>query len=107
MGVASSMRVEEKTLGKAFSDIPHVESVFVFNEQDAVRVFTVIDEDDDAAYRGIYEREIEIARQFDPHTIEFRVIARRGRPVEEIVGSRIPAWQRSNKASTCLNATNT
>jgi len=51
---------------------------------------TVIDDDRDAAYAKIYEQERHVIRSLPSYEFDFTVIARRGRPIEDLVGFKVP-----------------
>ncbi|MGH9609373.1 MAG: hypothetical protein ACRD34_06810 [Bryobacteraceae bacterium] len=90
---ASAARQIANTLGA----VAEVEGVYlVSGEGEGVRVVTVVDREDDAVYRRIYARELELARKLPGAHFDFSVIARRGRPVEQIVGDTRPVWERSS-----------
>src|ERR1017187_19684 len=97
-------RIEDR-LVSAFGDVNGVCGVYMLPSGDAVHVCTIIDEDDEQTYEVIYERERSIIRQQSDWHFDFNVIARRGRPVEELVGSSEPVWQRHEAATLCPNVT--
>ena len=97
-------RIEDR-LVSAFGDVNGVCGVYMVPSGDAVHVCTIIDEDDEQTYEVIYERERSIIRQQSDWHFDFNVIARRGRPVEELVGSCEPVWQRHEAATLCPNVT--
>lgn len=77
----------------AFSDIAGVERVYLRHEGDCLEVVTVVArDDDDSIYRKVYSREKEIIHRFPGFQFDFRVIARRGRTFEEVVGLVRPFW---------------
>jgi hypothetical protein len=95
----------EDSLAAAFADVNGVCGVYMLPSGDVVSVFTVIDEDDEQTYGAIYERERSIIRQHSDWHFDFNVIARRGRPVDELVGSFAPVWQRTEAANLCPSVT--
>ena len=97
-------RIEESLVG-AFAGVSGVCGVYTIASGDVVDVFTVIDEDDEGTYEAIYERERSIIRQHSDLHFDFNVIARRGRSVNELVGSFAPVWQRTEAANLCPNVT--
>jgi hypothetical protein len=83
-------------IARAFSDIPEVERVYVSHDGDLVVVTTIIDQgDNEATYDSIYDRERALIRDFRPRHFDFNVVARRGRPVEALMGPDAPTWRRS------------
>ena len=75
----------EESIGRAFSDIPAVERVHVFQCGELLNVFTIVEDDDESAFDQIYDRERSIIRQFRDFHFDFNVIARRGRSIPEIL----------------------
>jgi hypothetical protein len=72
-------------IARAFSDIEEVERVYVSHDGDLVVVTSLIDKDDnEATYNSIYDRERGLIRDHRPLHFDFNVVARRGRPVEDI-----------------------
>ena len=96
----------EYSIGAAFADIQAVEQVYVRRQGDLCDVTTVIDNEDEDAYDLIYDHERNLIRSHRDLRFNFHVIARRGRPLEEIAGRNQPIWHRSDAANLCLNATN-
>jgi hypothetical protein len=85
----------ETGIARAFLDIQDVERVYVSHDGDLVVVTTIIDRDDnEATYDNIYDRERDLIRGHRPLHFDFNIVARRGRPVEDIMGADAPAWQR-------------
>ena len=81
---------------RAFSDIQGVERAYVTHDGDLVAVTTIIDRDDnEATYDSIYDRGRSLIHDHRPLHFDFNVVARRARPVEDIMGADAPAWQRS------------
>jgi hypothetical protein len=97
-------RIEHSLVG-AFAGVSGVFSVYVVPSGDVVEVFTIIDEDDEETYEAIYERERSIIRQHPDFHFDFTVIALRGRPIDELVPSCAPVWQRTGAAKPCPNVT--
>ncbi|MGA2589443.1 MAG: hypothetical protein ABSH32_05985 [Bryobacteraceae bacterium] len=95
----------EDSLISAFADVNGVCGVYVVPSSDFVNVFTIIDQDDEQTYAAIYERERSIIRQHSDWHFDFNVITRRGRSVDELVGSAVPVWQRTEAATPCPNVT--
>jgi len=91
-------------LADAFAGVNGVREVYMDPSGDVVNVFTIIDDDDERIYESIYDRERSIRQHADLH-FDFNVIARRGRSVEELVGSFAPVWQRTEAANLCPNVT--
>lgn len=80
----------EDDVAEAFEGMNRLEGVYVVPSGEILRVFTVIDDDDEATYDLIYDRERSLIRRYGGVHFDFNVIARRGRPIAEIVGSTIP-----------------
>lgn len=82
----------ESTLGT----VSEVEGVYLLPAArgDGFRVLTVVDRDEDQVYRLIYAQELELARKLPGAQLDFAVIARRGRPVEQVVGEDRPTWEK-------------
>lgn len=81
----------DSEIAKVLQEVPQVEGVYVLHrEGDLLRVFTVVNEEDDAAYREIYDRELDLARKLAPVRFDFNVITRYGRPIQEFVGPHTP-----------------
>jgi len=97
----------EDGLAEAFRDIARVESVYLIRRGQAFNVFTIIDNDDEETYDLIYDQERSLIRNFTGVHLDFNVIARRGRPISEIVGANDPVWQRSSRDNLCLTGTTT
>jgi hypothetical protein len=94
-------------ISDVFAGIEPVESVYGLISGNSFTVFTVIDVDDEDTYDLIYERERLLIHEFSGVHFDFNVIARRGRPLDSVVGSCSPIWQRSGSPDLCLNVTNT
>jgi hypothetical protein len=95
----------EDSLADAFADVNGVRGVYMDPSGDVVSVFTIIDDDDERTYESIYERERSIIRQHADLHFDFNIIARRGRSVDELVGSFAPVWERTEAANLCPNVT--
>lgn len=91
------MRVEDAIVQK-LSAVPEVESLYVINRGSVVRVFAVIDQEVDDVFDAIYDRESSIMRRFSDVSFDFNILARRGRPIDQLVGSETPIWGRSSQA---------
>jgi hypothetical protein len=89
----------KSSVGRSFSGIPEVESVYIVRGGDTLRVFTIVGEINEDVYDRIYEHERSIIRDFRGAHFDFNVISLRGRAVSEIVGSILPVWQRSESAT--------
>jgi hypothetical protein len=95
------------SVASSFAEIPAVEQVYVNHSGDRCAVITIINNEDDATYNHLYDRERSIIRSHQSLLFDFRIIARRGRPVHEITGGATPAWNRATATSTCHSVTNT
>ena len=83
------------SIAHVLESVPQVERVYVFPESEgAFSIVTVIDADDDDVYDQIFDRERQLIHSLPCHHLAFKVIARRGRPIDEFVGSSTPVWQR-------------
>jgi len=104
--MAVAMAIKTRNIETAFADIPGVERVYLDGNAELMEVTTVIDSDDDETlYSRIYQREKALIHEFPAVNFDFHVIARRGRPVEELVGFDVPTWKKATSTS-CRNATN-
>ena len=56
--MATTLTVEQ-SVGRAFSDIPAVERVHVFQCGELLNVFTIVEDDDESAFDLIYDRELD------------------------------------------------
>ena len=97
-------RIEEE-LAEAFKLIERVEAIYLVPHGETLTVFTIIDNDDEETYDLIYDRERSLIHNFCGVHFDFNVIARRGRPLSEIVGTNHPVWQRSASGDLCLTET--
>ncbi len=97
----------EDLVTKAMGGIAEVESVYLSPSGSTLNVYTVIDLDDDRVRDSIYDQEAYILKSLADSELcfDFNVIARRGRPIGELVGECSPIWQRSGAASACHNLT--
>jgi hypothetical protein len=94
MGTAMAIAIDSE-IAKVLQEVPQVESVYVLHrEGDLLRVFTVVNEENEAAYHQIYDRELGLATKLAPVRLDFNVITRYGRPIQEFVGPHTPAWAR-------------
>jgi hypothetical protein len=94
MGTVVAPSIESRVAG-AFQDIPEVESVYVLRRnEDVFKVFTIVNEEDDAVYRLIFQRELTLLSKLPSTHIDFNVITRHNRPVQEFLGKNSPAWER-------------
>ena len=85
-------------IASAFHDIAAVDRVYIRDAGEILRVFTVVDEESDAIFDAVYERERELIREFPDHRFDFNIIARSGRNVSDVLGHIAPAWQRQTRA---------
>jgi hypothetical protein len=103
MGTAVAVIDIGDVIGRAFLDLDAVEQVYVYAEGPTLRVFTIVDTDDEDVYDYIYDRERVVMRCVDAK-VHFSVIDRRGRPIQEIVGDQTPIWQSTRYIASCHNA---
>jgi len=95
-----SERIEDR-LTEALKVINRVEGIYLIPHGETLTVFTIIDNDDEETYDLIYDQERLLIRRFAGVHFDFNVIARRGRPISEIVGASNPIWQRSESGDLC------
>lgn len=87
--------LNQDELASAFRDIPEVEAVYLAKDDRVMSVCIFVNEEDDAAYDRIYDREIELEKSAGQRpSLDFRIIARQNRPIQEFVGMTTPAWVR-------------
>jgi hypothetical protein len=96
----------EQSVGSVLGQIEQVEGVYISIDGELLNVFTVIGDDDEEAYDRIYDRERVVIHQNPTLHFDFNVIARRGRPVTDILGQYAPIWQRSGTGNPCHSVTN-
>lgn len=95
MGTAMAPTLEVQ-VARVFEDIPQVESVYVVPRgNNRLKVWTVVNEEDDAVYSAIYQRELGLLHRFTQALIDFNVITRHNRPVREFVGTKTLVWERT------------
>jgi hypothetical protein len=86
----------EGRIASAFQSIPQVESIYVLhNDEASFSVVTVLSNPDRGAYAQVFEQEGQLLDSLSTVHFDFHVLARRGRSLDEIVGSNIPVWQRN------------
>jgi hypothetical protein len=85
-------------VASAFESIPEIESIYIIHGGTVLKVFIFVNEEDDSVYNRIYDREIDLEKRLSDQCFDFRVIARRNRPIQEFVGSMAPVWERSAEA---------
>lgn len=100
-GVLVAVPSIEQTIGSAFAGIPAVESVHVSQRDGLYRVFTITADEDEGIFDQIYDQERAIIRQFSGLRFDFNVLARRGRPVHELLTFATPTWERSDGDVSC------
>jgi len=93
-----------ETIVNAFAQIPEVEGIYLRQSGSMLRVFTVVDEENDSAFEKIYQKERSLAHSSPDFQFDFNVIARRGRDVQEFVGANVPLWQRQPSDQPCHTA---
>lgn len=75
--------------------LPEIERVYVVRGYgEGVRVLTVVDEEEDAVYERIYEKELQISDNLPSVLFDFSIIARRGQPIDLLMGQNAPIWVR-------------
>jgi hypothetical protein len=68
--------------------------VFLFQHGDLLRVFTVVDQEDDEVYSRILNRERDLKIKFQPTRFDFQIATRRGQAIEGFL-TMPPAWKRT------------
>lgn len=68
--------------------------MYVIPGEEGVCVMTIVDQEDDRVYDLIYAKELQLAREIPGARFDFSVIARRGRPIEQIMGQNRATWER-------------
>jgi hypothetical protein len=87
MGLAGSgvaMHDLQNAVINTMANVEAVESIFIQPIGSILNIYTIIDADDDEVRDAIYDREAELLRVFENYHFDFNVIARRGRPIEQI-----------------------
>lgn len=78
-----------------FTEVPEVESVYVAGrEMGSLEVINVVNDEDHTVYRRIIARENALLGALPEVDFDFHVMARRNRPVAEMLGEASPTWQR-------------
>lgn len=95
------MPLADKYIIDTFSKVPAVEQIYSERDADYYQITTIIDAENEDAYKDIYAQESELIREFGCLKFDFRVVARRGRPLHEVAGASIPIWHRSNNSHLC------
>jgi hypothetical protein len=88
-------------VASAFREIPQVEAVFLFQHGDLLRVFTVVNQEDEQVYSRIFKRERELATKFRPRRFDFQIVTRRGQPIEGFL-TIPPARKRTTPATGAM-----
>jgi hypothetical protein len=84
----------EQDIGQSFAGIEAVEGVHVLRDEGVYTIYTIIDDEDEAAISQIYNYERSVIRRFPELHFDFNVIARRGRPLSTVTTFAPPVWQR-------------
>jgi hypothetical protein len=98
MGTATAQALSSG-VASSFSDIPQVESVYVSIDENVMNVSIFVNHEDDEAYYKIYDRQTEVEKREPRLCLDFRIVARRDRPMSEFVGMTSPAWDRIAEAN--------
>ncbi|MGH9343340.1 MAG: hypothetical protein ACRD3O_10190 [Terriglobia bacterium] len=86
----------ERDIATVFRGIPEVESVYItLQGGDSLKVCTVVNEEDDSVYNAIYDHELAFLRSHPSARIDFNTVTRHNRPIEEFLGKKSPAWERT------------
>jgi hypothetical protein len=91
-GVMSMTEIEQK-IGSSFADISAVERVHVLQDGKCCTVFTIVDDEDEDVLDAIYERERALIHRHAGFSFDFNVVARRGRPLHNILTFSTPGWR--------------
>ena len=86
----------DQEIASAFEEISGVEGVYVFHRGDVLKVFTVVNEDSEQLSDQIYDRELELGRRFSDIRFDFNLVARRNRPIHQLLGPYAPVWERQS-----------
>lgn len=84
----------DQEIVSAFEGIPEVESVYVLHRGDVLKVFTIVNDDSEQLSDQIYDRELELGRRRSDIHFDFNLVARRNRPIHQLLGSYTPVWER-------------
>jgi hypothetical protein len=84
----------DQHIASVLSWVESVDCVYVRDSGDMLRVFTVVEDEDEATLDAIYDRERTLIREIPGRRFDFNVIARRGRDIANILGDASPVWQR-------------
>ncbi|HZX13165.1 MAG TPA: hypothetical protein VFF49_02045 [Thermodesulfobacteriota bacterium] len=75
--------------------VTSVEQIFVKEKNRVVTIWTIINDDDRQVRRNIYEKEENVFDRFPDIKLDFNVVMRRNRPLEEIMSfDREPIYKR-------------
>jgi hypothetical protein len=96
----------DQYVASVLATVPQVEAVYVDQTANKLIVYTVIDESDESVYDRIYDCERHLIRDSNGAQFDFNVTARRGVPVETLLGDLRPVWQRG-ASDECRTHTNT
>jgi hypothetical protein len=83
----------EYRIAEALLQIPEVESVYIAPSAEIVRVWTIIDGDDEQVYDTIYAKEQSLIQTLQER-FDFHVIARRGRDLRSLITLNCQGWRR-------------
>ena len=91
-------------IAQILAAVPEIESVYIVKIGKMLAVYSLIESDhDERVIDAISDREFLIMGKFRNVRFDFNVIARHGRPVDEVMGRRSPVWQR--QGDPCQAAT--
>jgi len=74
--------------------VPSVETVYVEQGGDIVRVWTIVDDPTEDVYDTIYDQEKAVIHQFNNQRFDFSVVTRRGRETRSLITLNCPSWTR-------------
>ena len=73
---------------RAFGRIPAVEGILIEQEGNVFTVWTVVDRLGEQTEARIYQMEGKLMDRFPTEGFDFHILVRRGRPLEDFVGSQ-------------------
>jgi hypothetical protein len=75
--------------------VPSVETVYVEQNADIVRVWTIVDDPAEHVYDQIYDTEKALINQFNSVRFDFSVVPRKGRETRSLITLNCPGWVRT------------
>ena len=97
---SKSNAVEVEFLNAAITNhllaVPSVETVYVEQGTDIVRIWTIVDDPAEYTYDQIYDSEKSIIDRFKSVRFDFSVIPRKGRDTRSLITLNCPGWVRAD-----------